>query len=364
MSFRLFLVLSLCFFRISFAVDVTELSGSLLFHVNEQIDEWNGDAPVSIAFSAEEEEELWTKLIAASHSDAKVERAYALYVEAKNKREGEGIELLRESAEELTHFWKASDPDTDNVIEHHHEYCPFAKSHHYPITHEAREEMAPYVIPKDHPLKSALDAIFTKTRATKNMKTFEGAGFKVLHIQPRSFILVASHKKLPDHLLKVYLDDEERLKQNRPGWKWFVYRCQGAEKIAKIIKKKNIKHFTVPKKYIYILPEKPEPPHGQGYKPKIAILLVEDMNILSKDDNERHWRHAVTEEILHELYTIISRANGSSYRAGNIPFTHSGKIAFVDTEYPYHSPDYRSIRHYLSNEMRDKWDSIVKHHGR
>jgi len=363
MSFRLFLAIGLFSFNLSFAADLTELSASLLFHVNEQIDEWNGLSPASISFSTEEEAELWGKLREASHSDAKVERAYTLFIEAKNKREGEGIDLLRESAEELTHFWKGSEPDHYNLIEHH-AYCPLAKSHHYPITSEAREEMAPYVLPKKHKLAKALNDIFTKTRATKNMKTFEAAGFHVLHIQPRSFILVASHKKLPKHLLKVYLDDEERLKQKRPGWKWFVFRCQGAKKIAKIIKKKNIKFFTVPKKYIYILPEEPAAPSGQGYKPKIAVLVVEDMDILSHDDNEWHWRNAVTEEILVELYTIISRANGSSYRAGNIPFTNSGKIAFIDTEYPYQSPDYRSIRHYLSNEMRDKWDNIVKHHGK
>lgn len=363
MSFRLFFVLSVCFCSLlAEEKDVTELSGSLLFHVNELIEEWKGESTLSIPFTESEEADLWNSLLESSHSDPRVEKAYVLFLHAKSQRYNDGMTWLGQSAKHLKDYWEHSDPDLleDEVVEHH----SFTKSHNYLITQDVREEMAPYVLPKKHPMKNPLDTIFTQTRAIKNMEAFENAGFKVLHIQPRSFIIVASHRKLPGHLVKVYLDDEERKKRNRPGWKWFVYRCKGARKIAKIIKKHDIKYFTVPEKYLYILPENPPAPHGQGYKPKIAILLVQDMDIVEPDENERHWRNDVTEEHLVEFYTIISRANGSSYRASNIPYTKSGKFAFIDTEYPYQAPDYKSIRFYLTREMREKWDEIVRHGGK
>lgn len=357
MSLRSLFIWGLIFCRFSYAGHVTEISSALLFHVGEIEDEWKSERVPSICFTDDDENALWNSLLIESDYDSRVEKAYVLFNEAKKTN---CIDLLKQSSDELRNVWRESEPDIEEKLAHD----PLSKNHHYPITQEAREEIAPYLLPPKHKLAGALDAIFTKSRATKNMHYFESAGFNVLHIQPRSFIIVASHRKLPGHLVKVYLDDEERMKRNRPGWKWFVYRCKGARKIAKIIEKYKIKHFAVPIKYIYVLPENPPAPRGEGYKPKIAILLVEDMNILDADENEEHWKKDITEEHLLELYTIISRANGSSYRAGNIPCTKSGKFAFIDTEYPYQDPDFKSIRFYLSRDMRDKWDSIVRHGGK
>ena len=79
--------------------------------------------------------------------------------------------------------------------------------------------------------------------------------------------------------------------------------------------------------------------------------------------NYHAWKTFVTPKILDELYIIISRANGSSYRPDNIPYTQTGHFAFIDTEYPNKDPDFNSIRPYLSEEMWYYWDKLVKQGG-
>ena len=64
------------------------------------------------------------------------------------------------------------------------------------------------------------------------------------------------------------------------------------------------------------------------------VLLVDDMDLVSKQENEVAWKSMITREHLNELYLIITRAGGSSYRPDNIWLTKHGKFAFVDTEYP------------------------------
>jgi hypothetical protein len=63
------------------------------------------------------------------------------------------------------------------------------------------------------------------------------------------------------------------------------------------------------------------------------------------------------------LYTIISSAKGSSYRADNIWFNNEGKFCFIDTEYPNGGPDFAGIRPYLNPEMQNYWDYLVRRGG-
>ena len=115
-------------------------------------------------------------------------------------------------------------------------------------------------------------------------------------------------------------------------------------------------------KWIYVLPELPSPPTGNGYTQHPVILVAEDMHIVPKNENLVAWKYLVTPKILQEFYTIINQAGGNSYRASNVPYTYSGKFAFIDTEYPYKRPNFRTILPYLSEEMKIYWEQVIYDH--
>ena len=224
----------------------------------------------------------------------------------------------------------------------------------------AAKRMRRFLLPLDHPMRAVLDHMCLASRITANKETFENAGFQILAAGPRSFIHVARHPDMPNYLVKVYFDTVLKDKYNKPSWEWLTLRCVGAQKVREIIQAKNIQHFVVPNKWIYCLPSEPSPPIGPKYTRHFALLLVDDMDLVSEARNLFAWHTLITKKHLEELYTIVSRAKGSSYRPDNIAYTRSGKFAFIDTEYPSKGPDYRSIRKFLNPEMLDYWDRLVK----
>lgn len=236
----------------------------------------------------------------------------------------------------------------------------------YPhLTEEMKKRMGPYLIHSNHPLKQKLDAVFLHSRVTADKKAFLNAGFHILDEGPRSYIIVARHKKLPGHLIKCHLDTEIREKWDRPSWYWLAKRCEGARKIRKIIQERNIKHFSVSQKYIYLLPLLNKTmPFKASYTRHPAILLVTDMDLVSEQQNLHAWKNRVTKEILDELYLIITLAKGASYRADNIAYNRSGKFCFIDCEYPSNGPEYHRIRQYLNSKMQKYWDSLVERGGK
>ncbi|MBA3958139.1 MAG: hypothetical protein H0X51_07090 [Parachlamydiaceae bacterium] len=217
-------------------------------------------------------------------------------------------------------------------------------------------KIKPYLLPTKHPIYNTLQSIFTVQRATLNSETLASAGFNNRFTQPRSFIRVVSHPATPGYLFKLYLDSETRIKKNTPGWQWLVNRAKNATIIQSIITRKKIKHFVVAKKWIYQLPTYPLPPlNDPNYTPKGEILVVEDMNLVSKEENAHAWKTVITKEHLDEFYKIISSAGGSSYRIDNVAYTKSGKFAFIDTEYTNRTVDRVSITKYLSPKMANYW---------
>jgi uncharacterized protein YozE (UPF0346 family) len=216
--------------------------------------------------------------------------------------------------------------------------------------------MKRYILRENHPAKGALDAIFVSTRATKDEATFQTSGFITLYAKSRSFVRVVRHPSIPGYLLKVYLDSEQRQKRNRTGWERLVLRCEGAEKIRRIIQKEKIKHFQVPGKWLYALPPHP----GCTSIEQPFLLLVEEMDLVSSGENRAAWKTVITREYLNELYLVITKAGGSSYRPDNIWLTKYGKFAFIDTEYPRQKFDYHSIAPYLSEEMRSYWATLTQ----
>ncbi len=221
-------------------------------------------------------------------------------------------------------------------------------------------QISPYFLPLDHPMKPKLDAIFSRSRALQNEQTLIDAGF--IHLagpRPYSYIIVVRHPEIPGYVFKLYLDCDPRSRKNVPHWKWLTMRCAGAKQIRKIIKQKNIRHFIVPDKWLYVLPVYP---YSSVMNPEIVILMETDVQPESRDVTERMWKTGITREHLDELYTIVKHGyggQGTLALASNVPYTKSGKFAFTDTEDPQTDPKLKNAKHYLSKEMGLYWDSLI-----
>ena len=228
------------------------------------------------------------------------------------------------------------------------------------VKKDVRKAVTPFLIPDDHPAKPFLDKIFSKTRVTVSNETIVTAGFNILVTKSRSHIRLLQHSELNPYLLKVTVDSNTEIKKENPDWYWFVNRCRGADRLAQIIKTNKLKHFVVPKKWLYVLPAHPDTPPGPDYERKLVVLVVENMHLIEKSANKAKWQTDITKEILKELYEVMKYGGGAAWRPDNAWFTENGKIALIDTEYPGQKADHKVITKYLSPEIQKYWNKLVK----
>lgn len=219
-----------------------------------------------------------------------------------------------------------------------------------------------YLLPRHHPLAPILEQLFM-SRVTLDRESLVAAGFHVMASQPRSLIQVVTHPLLPRYVIKLYFDTTLGVKWGIPGWKWFIYRCRGARKVKRVIERHHLKYFVVPDKWIYPLPAPVGVPNDPIYDFKHTILIADEMPLVPKAENKRLWKEAITEEHLVELMTILSYASSIRSRPDNMHFLPDGRIALIDTEYANKSPDFLSIRAYLSPKMLAFWDLLVDYQG-
>jgi hypothetical protein len=218
-----------------------------------------------------------------------------------------------------------------------------------------------FMLPADHWLKMALDGIFTEFDAQKDQNAFEDEGFIII-CKRTSNMIVARHELIPGYIIKIYLLEDKP----EQSWKWMARRCEGAENVRKLVKKMKLRHFIVPDKFIYQLPD---PVESKGQVTELdrqtnpACLVATDMNVVSNQDSKRAWKEQITHSHLRELYCILSHGFASTYVHQNIAYTKEGKFACLDTEIPFRLHDYSKINHYLNPEMRVYWDILVKTGG-
>ncbi|MBS0649212.1 MAG: hypothetical protein JSS10_08325 [Verrucomicrobia bacterium] len=233
----------------------------------------------------------------------------------------------------------------------------FSNNSHPLLDRKTQAQMAPYLLPQNHPLKPQLDSIFSRQRALENPKALREAGFDIVIAMPHSFIIVARHPSMPGYIFKLYLDSETRRKNNISPTEWLIRRCQGAAKIRKIIKKEKIKHFVVPDKWLYVLPLSPA---SHELDPKPVLLVETDMNLESHPLTALAWKTAIEPEHLQELYAIIKKGVGSIHVVSNIPYTKEGKFAFIDTENIHQPLKLKKVKKYLSPDMQLFWDRLIE----
>lgn len=217
----------------------------------------------------------------------------------------------------------------------------------------------PYLLPEDHPIKPSLDYLFSSSRVTLNLKSLEKAGF--CKCKPRKFtkLVVTKHPAFPGYVFKLYLD-AQGFHKDQPEYHYWMLRIQGAEQIRQEILAKNVGHlFKVPKKWIYTLPFKPQPP--RGYAIKHFILVEEDMDILSDEENKNLWgSNYVSHQLLDEVYAILTKIGlHDCAKPDNIPFSRDGKIAFIDTQSHGMKVEYKKMNAFLSKENQEYWKNIT-----
>ncbi|MBP9841867.1 MAG: hypothetical protein KBC64_05525, partial [Simkaniaceae bacterium] len=186
------------------------------------------------------------------------------------------------------------------------------------ISREMKKMITPHLLPLDHPAKSMLDFIFAESGVTKNTKSLVNAGFSIITIQSKSSIIVARHPLVPGFVFKIYRDSHPTGRKKIPGWECLVLRCMNAKKVKKIIQKHDLQHFTVPDKWLYLLPTTSS--HlRKNHQP--VILLATDMEIEHHKKTKNAWKTMITHTHLDELYTILNAGYGSYCLVNNIPFT-------------------------------------------
>jgi hypothetical protein len=222
--------------------------------------------------------------------------------------------------------------------------------------------LARFFIHKSHPMKPVLDKIFSGPGVLASEEAFKEAGFKILLSKRSSntrkaYFHLGRHPLVPGYLFKVYLDSEDNL-ESEEGWRKLADRCQGAENIRKLIKKKGIRNFVVPDKWLYRVPV-------YRKNQQRVVLMVTDMNLTSSARCRKAWRNASKKQ-LDELYCILSRGYSSTSLINNISYTKMGKFTCLDTEYPGQHPkrltNMPKAKRFFSPEMSAYWDFLMMRH--
>lgn len=219
------------------------------------------------------------------------------------------------------------------------------------------KQVAPYLIPDEHPIKPILDKIFS-SRATLNRRTMRHAGFKKTEIRRWTHIVVSTHPDLPGYIFKIYLD-AQCYHNNCSEHKHWTTRVRGARAVQKILDKKQWNHlFKVPKKWIYALPEYPKPP--DEFLRKNFILVEEKFDLVNEKENKKAWRKWITKEHLDALYYILkSTGLRDCIKIHNIPFSIDGRISFIDTDsYKKGGVPYSKLNEHLSQKMQQYWFTL------
>lgn len=229
------------------------------------------------------------------------------------------------------------------------------------LPQKAWETVASHLIPEEHPLKKKLDRFFSRERVTFNKETLKNAGFSNWTPREATRLIVAKHPEFPGYIFKLFLD-VQRYHHSRPEWELFSLRVIGANLIREEIAKQGWEDlFKVPKKWIYALPQYPKPP--KGYLPKYFVIVEEDMELLSDDQNRTKWKSdEVTFEQLSCLYHILAKYKlVDCTKIDNVPFSIDGRIAFIDTQsFNRGRVSWKKFKGFLSSENKTSWTSLTQ----
>jgi hypothetical protein len=319
-----------------------------------------------IKFSESDVAQLWHTASFYPAITSELQKAQEYYYEAVKQHQDQTvcIELCKKAHGIVQAAWHSLNPYTakEKPTDDKRFRYPHFDDNPY-ITSKMRKRMRPYLLPPQNKLKASLDTIFNPSRVMHDKKSFAKAGFITLFDQKRSRIKVAKHPALKGYLLKVYFDGD--VLKDKAGWDRFTERCQGARNVQRLIKEKNLEHFSAPDKWLYPPVFSNIPPTTNPKSVQPVVLVVTDMNLVSIKESENAWKKKVTHTHLDELFCILSHGFASQYLPYNIPYTKNGKFACIDTEYPQRTyANFDLAKESLAPEMKTYWDHLVRTGGK
>jgi len=231
------------------------------------------------------------------------------------------------------------------------------------MTWEANEEVkecihdpTPYLLPRDHYLRSILDTIFSNPALLKNKKSFSKGRFTTIALRKKKGSLrVARHPSAPGYLFKLYLKNETEKSSDEVA-QALIQRCVVAKRVGDLIKQQGIRHITVPEKWLY------EIARDAKSDERTFVLVVRDMQLSQYKGSVKAWKKVATEEHLHELYAILSSGYASVALAQNIPYTKSNTFSCIDTEFAERNFRLARAKRYFSNRMKKYWMKLIVDH--
>lgn len=212
----------------------------------------------------------------------------------------------------------------------------------------------PKLIPFDHPVKKKLDKIFSKPHVNHDITTLHAAGFSFYEIRNPVHTIVAKHPKIKGHIIKLYTD----IQLERDEWVYWLQRIQGAELIAEAIVNKGYENiFSVPKKWIYLLPNTNGDPERKNF-----ILVAEKMYLIDYEENRLKWLNKLSHEWVYAIYDMLQTLGlYDSVYIDNLAFTKNKKLCFVDTEHYLKWPvPFQKLNRRFSNEMQVYWKELTQ----
>lgn len=224
------------------------------------------------------------------------------------------------------------------------------------ISQKTWEAVGPYLLPYEHPARAFLDKICKKKRILASENALLKAGFHIIYKQLNQGLVVARHPYLRGYLLKMYLD-----RSPRKEWSLFVLRAKGAKIIQGLLDKYSYNDYMkVPQKWIYPVTVKKRPKASEGIFPKDFILIVEDMQLVSKKFDEDFYMNGISLVHVKALHKIIGKGGLSDSHIGNIPVSIDSKIAFIDTEYVHSWPvHFDWLTKYFSPTNQSYWLKLI-----
>jgi hypothetical protein len=185
------------------------------------------------------------------------------------------------------------------------------------------DETEKYLLPKEHPIYEHLEKLFLNPDMFLDQERFREAGFSVFTRMNRG-LMVASHPSIRHILFKKFKNEIPADSQLEN----YLSRIKGSRALRSFIGIKGLQNIVVPRKWLYPLPKAFADPKT---KKKTYILIVEEMDLCSRNENVRKY-YSIEKSILRELCIVLHQFRGLDSILSNMPFTKKNKIAFIDTE--------------------------------
>ncbi|CDZ81688.1 hypothetical protein BN1013_02224 [Candidatus Rubidus massiliensis] len=251
----------------------------------------------------------------------------------------------------MTLTWSNEPIDKTTFLAAKASHTPFRKPSQ--IDETTWQNIQPYLLPLNHPVKKHLDRLFNNKHYTYSLETLEKGGFQCTTGNHPEKAIIAKHLLVKDYILKIYTDDQLGINE-LDVW---IKRIEGANYIRNVIRERRYEPLLkVPQKWLYPLP------HTQPGQ-KAFILVVEDMKILRHEENYEKWHSFdLPSEYPFAVYEVILLAglNDSVY-IDNIPFCKDNKVAFIDTEHYNNWPIDFSIFFNVLDKKKQKLFEMISY---